>query len=114
MSLLATTDRRLRIIENAIRRNPDEQTTLGEWSVRLGVDPKTIQRLFLRETGLSFARWRQQARLQQAVEMLARGERIIDISLGVGYNSPTAFSTMFQRHFGCSPTAFFARDVTSA
>jgi AraC-like DNA-binding protein len=112
LCLPATSDPRLRVIENAIRSNPDEQTTAREWALRLGVDPKTIHRLFLRETGLSFARWRQQARLLQALEMLAQGERIIDIALAVGYSSPTAFSTMFLRHFGCTPSAFFARDET--
>jgi AraC-like DNA-binding protein len=40
--------------------------------------------------------------------MLAQGERIIDIALEVGYRSPTAFSTMFQRQFGCSPSVFFS------
>ena len=108
LSLPATSDPRLRVIENAIRSNPDEQTTALEWALRMGVDPKTVHRVFLRETGLSFARWRQQARLLRAVELLARGERIVDIALEVGYRSPTAFSTMFQRQFGCSPSVFFA------
>jgi AraC-like DNA-binding protein len=104
LSLPSTSDPRLRVIEDAIKRNPDEQTTAGQWARRLGVDPKTIHRLFQRETGLTFARWRQQARLSRALEMLAQGERIIDIALEVGYRSPTAFSTMFQRQFGCSPS----------
>jgi AraC-like DNA-binding protein len=108
LSLPSTSDPRLRVIESAIMRHPDEQTTAVQWARRLGVDPKTIHRLFQRETGLSFARWRQQARLLRALEMLAQGERIIDIALEVGYRSPTAFSTMFQRQFGCSPSEFFS------
>jgi AraC-like DNA-binding protein len=108
LSLPSTSDPRLRVIEEAIKQNPDERKTAGQWARQLGVDPKTIHRLFQRETGLSFARWRQQARLLRALEMLARGERIIDIALEVGYRSPTAFSTMFQRQFGCSPSGFFS------
>jgi AraC-like DNA-binding protein len=107
LSLPSTTDPRLRIIENAITRHPEEQITAGQWARRLGVDAKTIHRLFQRETGLTFARWRQQARLLRALELLAKGERIIDVALDVGYRSPTAFSTMFQRQFGCIPSAFF-------
>jgi AraC-like DNA-binding protein len=113
LSLPSTTDPRLRVIERAIRQHPDEQTTAAQWAHRLGVDPKTIHRLFQRETGLSFARWRQQARLVQALELLAKRERIIDIALAVGYRSPTAFSTMFQRQFGCSPSAFFSHPERS-
>jgi AraC-like DNA-binding protein len=107
-SLPSVSDPRLSVIENAIRQHPDERTTAGQWADRLGVNPKTIHRLFLQDTGLSFGRWRQQARLLRAVEMLAQGQRIIDIALEVGYRSPTAFSTMFQRQFGLSPSAFFA------
>jgi AraC-like DNA-binding protein len=108
LSLPSTRDRRLRIIEDAILRHPEEQTTASEWARRLGIDPKTLHRHFQRETGLTFGRWRQQARLLRALELLAQGERILDIALEVGYRSPTAFSTMFQRQFGCSPSAFFS------
>jgi AraC-like DNA-binding protein len=112
-SLPSVSDPRLRVIENAIRQHPDDQTTVGQWADRLGVNPKTIHRLFLQDTGLSFGRWRQQARLLRAVEMLAKGERIIDIALEVGYRSSTAFSTMFQRQFGSSPSTFFSENSLS-
>jgi AraC-like DNA-binding protein len=107
-SLPSVSDPRLAVIENAIRKHPDEQTTASQWANRLGVNTKTIHRLFRRDTGLSFGRWRQQARLLRAVELLAQGERIIDIALEVGYRSPTAFSTMFRRQFGSTPSAFFS------
>jgi AraC-like DNA-binding protein len=62
---------------------------------------------------MSFGRWRQHARLLRAVDMLAQAERIIDIALEVGYRSPTACSTMFQREFGGSPRVFLS-DYTDA
>lgn len=52
--------------------------------------------------------------LLRAVEMLAQGERIIDIALEAGYRSPTAFSTMFQRQFGCIPSVFFSENSEAA
>jgi AraC-like DNA-binding protein len=114
LSLPSTRDPRLRRIEDAIKRQPDDQTTASQWARRLGVDARTVQRLFQRETGLTFARWRQQARLLRALELLAKGERIVDIALEVGYRSPTAFSTMFLRQFGCSPSAFFSSQAEVA
>jgi len=88
--------------------HPDDTATLDEWAQRLGVDAKTIQRRFARETGLSFGRWRQQARLVHALERLASGDRILDVSLDLGYSSPSAFSSMFKRQFGSVPSAYFA------
>lgn len=68
-------DRRLLEICSAINATPDDNTTATEWARRLHVDPKTIQRLFVRETGMTFGQWRTQARLLLALERLAAGVR---------------------------------------
>ena len=100
-------DERLRRICSRIAEQPDDTSTLADWSVTLGVDVKTIQRLFSRETGMTFGQWRQQARLLQALEQLARGEKVVDVALAQGYDSPSAFAAMFKRQFGQTPSAFF-------
>lgn len=107
LSLPFPEDPRLRIINEAIARQPDDETTARDWARKLGVDPKTIQRLFLRETGLTFGKWRQQARLLKALELLAKGERILEVALAVGYGSPSAFCAMFQRQLGTAPSRYF-------
>ncbi|MNT43607.1 Regulatory protein SoxS [compost metagenome] len=71
------------------------------------MDPKTIQRRFARETGMTFGQWRQQARLLAALERLAAGAKVVDVALDMGYGSPSAFATMFRRQFGVPPSAFF-------
>lgn len=107
LSLPNPRDSRLQAICATLTTQPDEPSTLRDWAQRLAVDPKTIHRLFLRETGMSFGQWRQQARLLAALEQLAAGTRVIDVALQLGYASPTAFSTMFKRQFGVSPSTFF-------
>ncbi|MGH8445677.1 MAG: helix-turn-helix domain-containing protein, partial [Solimonas sp.] len=100
-------DPRLRRICEQLLRAPDDSSTATQWAQRLHVDAKTIQRLFARETGMSFGRWRQQARLLAALERLARGERVLDTALALGYASPAAFATMFKRQFGVVPSTYF-------
>ena len=80
---------------------------MADWGQQLGVDEKTIQRLFRKETGMTFGQWRQQARLMQALERIALGERIIDVAGTLGYDSPSAFASMFKRQFGITPSQFF-------
>lgn len=101
-------DPRLRIIHETLISRCDDRTTLTAWAEHVGVDPKTLHRLFLKETGMTFRQWRQQARLLSALECLARGERVIDVAAMVGYSSPTAFATMFRRQFGKTPSEYFA------
>lgn len=86
---------------------PDDDSTLSGWAAQLGVDARTIQRRFARQTGMTFGQWRQQARLITALEQLAGGAKVIDVALNLGYNSPSAFATMFKRQFGTTPSAYF-------
>ncbi len=101
--------RLLRICER-LQNQLDDSSTMAEWAHRLGVDVKTIQRLFVRETGMTFGQWRQQARLLRALELLATGEKVIDVALALGYESPSAFATMFRRQFDQTPSEFFVED----
>ena len=70
------------------------------------VSSKTLYRRFLRETGVSFARWKQQARLLEAIRRLADRAPVTTVALDLGYESASAFSTMFKRALGVSPRAF--------
>lgn len=105
---------RLARICRAIVRHPERQAGAADWARELGVDPKTVHRLFLRHTGMTFGRWRQQARLLAAMERLARGERVLDVALDLGYESPSAFAAMFRKALGEPPSAFAARGAASA
>lgn len=100
-------DPRLRIISQRLEQSPEDPSTLQDWATRLQVDVKTIQRLCARELGMTFGQWRQQSRLLRALEQLAAGEKVIDVALALGYESPSAFATMFKRRFGQSPSQFF-------
>jgi AraC-like DNA-binding protein len=42
------------------------------------------------------------------LELLATGEKVIDVALTLGYESPGAFATMFRKQFGQTPSQFFA------
>jgi AraC-like DNA-binding protein len=100
-------DARLQRICAGLAQRPDDPATLADWAERLGIDAKTIQRLFARETGMTFGQWRQQSRLLLGLEQLARGEKVVDVALALGYESPSAFAAMFRRQFGETPSAFF-------
>ncbi|SDY35792.1 Helix-turn-helix domain-containing protein [Lysobacter sp. yr284] len=67
-----------------------------------------MTRLIARETGLSFGRWRQQLHLLVAIRELAGGTQVQRVSESLGYESVTAFITMFEKALGRSPTRYFA------
>lgn len=77
-----------------------------------GASVRTLERLFVRDTRMTFGRWRQQARLLQALRLLAAGESVTSAGLSVGFASTSAFVAMFRRALGKTPGRWF-RDVES-
>lgn len=101
----------LLVICRALAERPDDPATLTDWAKKLGVHGKTIERRFVRETGLTFGQWRQQMRLITALELLASGQKIVNVALNLGYSNPSAFATMFRQHLGAPPSAYFRAEA---
>ena len=100
-------DPRLRQIYRSLNLHPEQSTTLGDWSRKLAVSEKTLSRLFLRDTGLTFRAWRQRLRLLSALPALEQGERVTDVALACGYESTSAFINAFRQQFDATPGEFF-------
>lgn len=72
----------------------------------MSTSTRTLYRRFLIETGITFARWKQQARLLESIRRLAEGAPVTAVAIDLGYESPSAFSTMFRRALGVAPRTF--------
>ena len=99
-------DRRLLRIARHLLDHPDDVMTLCEWAQIVGASTRTLGRLFPMETGLTFLEWRSRAKLIDAVRRLESGNSIQRISMDLGYESTSAFSQMFKRFAGTSPSRY--------
>jgi len=99
-------DSRLQKVTQALLDDPGNQRTVEEWAALGSVSSRTLRRLMRAETGLSFAKWQQQAKLNCALEMLARGVSVGDVSDKLGYSTPSNFIAMFRKAFGDSPKQY--------
>lgn len=100
-------DRRLLAICNEILANPGRNTSLAGFGRQVGASQRTLERMFPAELGMTFSRWRQQARLLSGIRMLAEGAAVSTIAMDLGYESPSAFSVMFRRALGIAPSEYF-------
>jgi AraC-like DNA-binding protein len=86
--------------------HPTPHETIDDWAAELAISRRSFTRRFRRQTGMSFAEWRQQACLLSALPRLAAGESVTTLALDLGYDSPAAFATMFKRRLGLSPSHY--------
>ena len=101
-------DPRLRGIIGLMMASPADRGTLDAWAVRAGLSARTLGRLFSRETGMSFGRWRQQLSVMLAVKWLADGTSIQQVAADLGCESVPSFVTMFRKALGTSPGRYMA------
>jgi AraC-like DNA-binding protein len=94
---------RVRKVATALVGHPGDSRTIGEWARLAGTSDRTLARLFVRHTGMSFRAWREHVRLIHAEALVEAGVDVTSIALELGYESVSAFITMFRRNFGQSP-----------
>ncbi len=100
-------DHRLARVAHALLDDVSDDRGLDDWAHFVGMSRRTFMRAFSAETGMSFGRWRQQARLCAAVEILIQGKSVTEAAVSVGYDSVSAFIQMFQKMLGTTPQMYF-------
>jgi AraC-like DNA-binding protein len=95
-------------IADALGAKPGDRSTIAQWAKRLAMSERSLARLFVQETGLTFGRWRQQLHLLVAIRELAGGASVQRVSDDLGYESVTAFIAMFKKALGHPPARYFA------
>lgn len=103
------TDPRLSTVTDALLANPGDTRTLSAFSRQSGASERTLARLFLAETGLTFREWRRQRRLVAALERLSAGQPVTTVAIDLGYDSPSAFIAMFREAVGRTPAEWRMR-----
>lgn len=88
--------------------DPGQDMQLADAASAIALSPRSFERHFAAETGLSFRAWRKQARLMKAVEWLAQGRAVGEIADRLGYEGPSAFIATFRKAFGTTPGRYFS------
>ena len=102
-------DARLEKITAALLADPADSRALADWAKQAGASERTLARLFVKETGMTFGAWRERLRLTTAVARLAEGEPVTAVAYDLGYQSPSAFIAMFRRTMGDTPGRYLKK-----
>ena len=102
-------DQRLIRITEGLLRDPGSAKTAEQWANTGGISARSLRRLISAETGLSFAQWRNHAKLCHALALLSQGTPVSEVSFSLGYSTPSNFIAMFKTFMGHSPSHYFAK-----
>ncbi len=100
-------DARARTVAKNAKADLSAAQPLSKLAQGSGASVRTIERLFVQETGMTFGRWLKRVKALHALERLAAGDSVTAASLAVGYDSTSAFIAMFKRLLGTTPGTYF-------
>ncbi|WP_053715394.1 AraC family transcriptional regulator [Saccharothrix sp. NRRL B-16348] len=99
-------DERVRTVADALLADPADPRNLEAHARAVGVSRRTMTRLFVHDTGMSFDRWRTHMRLRAALPLLAERQPVSRVAHAVGYATASAFLVAFRRAVGTSPARY--------
>lgn len=94
---------KIRAMADLMTRNLQDKRPLSAWADTFAMSERNLARLIVKETGLNFRRWRQQLQLIMALRLLVGGQNVQQVAESLGYDSTTAFITMFKKALGTTP-----------
>lgn len=99
------TDPRVLQACNYIRAHYAEKISIEQIASAAGVSASALTSLFKNHIGMNMMRWRDQLRMQKAIELLEGTDQAIKaIAIEVGYEDPLFFSRRFKQMTGWSPS----------
>ncbi|MGH7731923.1 MAG: Ada metal-binding domain-containing protein [Candidatus Eiseniibacteriota bacterium] len=97
-------DRRLATRALALMgRSPGEAWSIARLAHELAMSPSSFARHFRAGAGKTPARAFAEIRMKRAAELLARGDRVLDVAVELGFGSGSAFARAWRRHRGKAP-----------
>ncbi|MDH3690067.1 MAG: helix-turn-helix transcriptional regulator [Gammaproteobacteria bacterium] len=110
--ILRPQDSRARVVADTLLANPADRRSLQQWAREVGASSRTLARIFVRETNMTFGSWRRRLRLLETISRLNAGQAVTRVALDLGYSSPSAFVAMFKRTLGVSPGRYLRESRT--
>lgn len=99
--------REARQVARALVKDPASVQTVAQWAAPVQVGERTQRRVFVVETGLTFAAWRREIRLDAALPLPRDPEMsVARVAAAVGVGTSTGFIRRFRTRFGLTPTAW--------
>ena len=100
-------DSRMQMIMQYIMANLDQEISLNELAADMYVSPSTLSRIFKKNTGMYFADYVLQLRVQSSLGLLSFSERTItQIAMTCGFSNSAAFNRAFRKVMNQTPSEY--------
>lgn len=98
-----TENKAIAIIGDYLQDNYDDNISLAELAVMVGMSRFYLSRLFRREKGISLSAYQTQIKIDRAKKLLSQGMPIAQVASATGFYDQSHFGYHFKRLVGTTP-----------
>jgi AraC-like DNA-binding protein len=115
LSLPFPENNRLKKIINYMGEHIAEQISYKKLAAKFGFSERSLNRLFQKETSMSFIKYFTIMKMLRAIELLLTGKYTIsEVAFEVGYSSAPTFSNTFYKLLGQRPSDYLSDKATTS
>lgn len=99
-------DRRILNYLLAFQEKGEIPPRLNELVTNTGVSERTVHRLFIRDSGINYQKWRQQVRIVLSIKLLSTDKSITEIAHQLQFSTASAFISCFKSEQNITPNKY--------
>lgn len=96
----------VKTVSDFIKANYMRKISVSAIADTIGLDGRYLSRIFKREKGIAIQEYILKQKFSKAKKLLKMGVSVSETALTVGYGDQYAFSKMFKKHIGVSPSEY--------
>jgi AraC-like DNA-binding protein len=108
LDFVLSKNRVIQAMSQQLISQPGDRKTLPLWAEQFALTERTLARLIKKETGMTFGKWRTQLHIITSLQALSDRQSVQQVSELLGYESVSAFITMFKKVMKTSPMKYMS------
>lgn len=105
---------KLKKIISLLMQDINNKHKIDHYAEITSMSTRTLSRLFIKELGMNFSDWRTRLKLLEAIKRLGEKQSVKEIAFDLGYETTSAFTFMFKKNLGKTPSNYILENQNTA
>lgn len=96
-------ENRIHEVQDFLAHRLDQANPLEELAEKANMSSRNLSRLFKKTTGITLGEYREKLRLEKAVQLVSKGEKVESVALSCGLKSANQLRALLKKYRGVVP-----------
>nr|WP_299000266.1 DJ-1/PfpI family protein [uncultured Allomuricauda sp.] len=95
---------RIHQVQDILAQNLEDKSAIEDLAEKVHMSPRNLTRLFKKTTGTTIGHYLEKLRVEKAIQLLSKGEKVSAVSNACGLKSANQLRTLLKKHIDSLPS----------